>query len=481
MGRRDDSLLPRHVRRAYRPGFDGSRGTVNAQRKEPLPGDHSFASPTAPVPGATKAPAAPADTVATASTTDRQGTKSLSTARQSQPSGVSLLGRAWEAVWRESPADFDKMPADNVRDLGAFLQRVERYQPRTLQDDFEYRHRAAAAIRRAAQRILALEKDLNSPVYRAAKEALLRDRIRALPGALAAEQRTTLAQVEEYVTEAIAAGRTPAALEFAELACQTLQDAGQYRRAAEASRRLGELFAKRAKDGGGMRGEYLRANVEWLETMAKEFRPEDRPWVVPPAERLASLDIQPVANCSCDDLSGPGVFEGNGLAELPRGELTLGGIRFHVGGQLVILGGKNIPKLPKKVEGIRVQRKMLRLYALHSAQFAGPPRLVHDGDLVGQYTLHYEDGSSAALPIVFGHHVRDWWNSDRGKPVKEGEVVWTGSNRVSKWMNNSLRLYLGFWENPHPDKKVTTLDFTSTDTNAGPFCIALTVERAAGQ
>jgi beta-lactamase regulating signal transducer with metallopeptidase domain len=413
---------------------------------------------------------------------DRSVTERSSVDRQTE-GDVSVLGRLVEAVLgdSESPNDRYIVPENNFRDLLTFVRRLERYQPRTLQEDLEHRHRAAAAIRQAAQRIVDLETDKESLAYRRAEEALLRDRIHGLPGATPSEQRFTLAQIEQYVSNAIAAGRTSLAFDIAELTCKTLQEAGQYREAAEANRSFAKLFPELSEDEGGMRREYLRSNARWLEAKAKEFRPVERELPVVAAERTASLDIQPVANRPCDDLSGPGVFEGNGLAELPRGEVTLGGIRFTVGERLIVLGGKDIPKLPKMVAGVQVQRKIMRLYALHAVQFAGPPRLVCDGERIGEFTLHYDDGSSATLPIIFGVHVRNNWNDDRGTPVSEGKVVWTGRNRVSDWMNSSLRLYLGVWENPHQDKTVTTLDFKSTDSDAGPFCVALTVEEAAAE
>ena len=75
--------------------------------------------------------------------------------------------------------------------------------------------------------------------------------------------------------------------------------------------------------------------------------------------------------------------------------------------------------------------------------------------------------------------MRDWWNWDRGRPVTRGWVVWTGSNLVTDEYEVTLRLYLGLWENPHPAKKVESIDFLSTnDTICAPFCVAMTVEEA---
>jgi hypothetical protein len=459
------------------------RGRRSAAAQEPGRVDESAASPT-------NARAQPEDSrsgqkkpAAMAAAPDLQETAPSAGGRPLARSARSLWGRLLETALGadEPPADLYVVPSDDVEDLRAFLERVGRYQPEELRADLVHRRRAPLAIRKAAQRILELETDRDSPAYRAAEMAILRSRIQGLPGALPAEQRATLAQTEGHIAEMISAGRNIAALELAESACQTLQDAGRYRLAAEASKSLGGLFTKLPRNGQWMRGEYLRANAGWLLAKANELRPDDRQRETPPADRLVLLDLQPVANCSCDDLSGPGVFEGNGLAALPRGEQTFGGIRFMVGERLVTLGGKKTSHLPKKVEGIEVRRRLRRLYALHSTQFAMPPFVLREGDLIGQYTLNYEDGSSISLSIIFGHHVRDWWNDDRGKPVQDGEVVWTGANRVSEWTKKSLRLYLGVWENPHPEKMVATLDFKSTDTDAGPFCVALTVEMTADQ
>ena len=35
------------------------------------------------------------------------------------------------------------------------------------------------------------------------------------------------------------------------------------------------------------------------------------------------------------------------------------------------------------------------------------------------------------------------------------------------------------WENPHPDKRVSAIDFISTTSHAAPFCLAMTVEQVA--
>jgi len=181
------------------------------------------------------------------------------------------------------------------------------------------------------------------------------------------------------------------------------------------------------------------------------------------------------------DLSGPGDFEGNGLAELPQGECTLCGVKFLVGEKVVQLGRASVPEVKAKVAGILVNRRVKRLYVLHATQ-RGSPDSVKDGTAIGEYTIHYEDDSTAVMPIAYGEDVRDWWNWDEGRPVTRGRVVWTGKNCQTEQYEVMLRLYLGVWENPHPDKKVTTVDYAwNRKAPVAPFCVAMTVEEAASE
>ncbi|MGO8747633.1 MAG: hypothetical protein ACLQNE_16805 [Thermoguttaceae bacterium] len=193
-----------------------------------------------------------------------------------------------------------------------------------------------------------------------------------------------------------------------------------------------------------------------------------------PKGRLTPLDFQAKANRKTEDLSPSSGFEGNGLAELGLGDKTLDEVRFRIAPKLIQLAGGQEFAVPKTVEGIPVQRAVQRLYVLHATQWnAG------EGTVAGRYTFHYEDGSTASMPIVVGQDVRDWHDSDLdhlGKPVSRGRVVWTGSNRDSDRYGALIRLYLGTWENPRPGKKVTHIDFSSTGGEAAPFCVAMTVE-----
>jgi hypothetical protein len=169
---------------------------------------------------------------------------------------------------------------------------------------------------------------------------------------------------------------------------------------------------------------------------------------------------------------------GNHLAELPKGEQTFAGAKFKIGDGAIQLGSTMLPHMPEKIEGIKIDQSFAKLYVLHACGWgAAGPESVSDGTVIGQYTVHYEDNTSAVVPIAYGKDVRDWWNHDNSKPVTRGKVAWSGSSDLSRMFNVGIRLYLSTWENPQPDKKVRSIDYIATgDTAAAPFCVAMTAE-----
>jgi peroxiredoxin len=194
-----------------------------------------------------------------------------------------------------------------------------------------------------------------------------------------------------------------------------------------------------------------------------------------PKGKLTYVDLQPKANQKLAE-SFEGTSRPNNLAELPKGEQTLGGVKFRIGESLVHVARGRRRDLPTEIKGISVNRTLMKLYILQGTQWG----FAADGRLIGQYQVHYEDGTEETIPIVLGEDVRDWWNNDHSKAVTRGKVVWVGQNRASRMNNRTLRLYLATWDNPHRDKKVVTIDLVCPATsNAGPFCVAMTVEEAA--
>ena len=165
---------------------------------------------------------------------------------------------------------------------------------------------------------------------------------------------------------------------------------------------------------------------------------------------------------------------GNNLEELPQGEQTFGGVKFHVGEGCIQLGGPRLAKMPEKVPGIKVGLALAKLHVLHGTGWGGR---VQEGVLIGRYVVYYEDETSETIPIVYGVDLRDWWNFDDSKEAERGKVAWEGTGPAFGGQV-MLRLYLSTWENPHPGKTVTSITYVSAGTTeASPFCVAMTAEK----
>jgi hypothetical protein len=164
---------------------------------------------------------------------------------------------------------------------------------------------------------------------------------------------------------------------------------------------------------------------------------------------------------------------GNDLARLPRGIQELGGVRFDIRG-VVQVAGTEIPatRFPRQITGMRVELTCQRLHFLHASGW----RAV-EGTQIGQYVLHYDDGETAVIPLVYGQNTSDWWFYPNDPPnVSDAEVVWQGVNQASLSSNEALRLYKFTWENPRPEHGITQLDLFSTMASSAPYLIAVTAE-----
>jgi hypothetical protein len=193
------------------------------------------------------------------------------------------------------------------------------------------------------------------------------------------------------------------------------------------------------------------------------------------------VDPQPKANQKLTDSFGR--LDGNNLASLPRGERTFEDVNFKIGDSLIQLGSDLLKTKPERVDGIPVGKAFAKLYILHATVFGrGDPEIADDVQ-IAKYVVHYEGGDTEEISVVYGKDVRDWWFSNDEKSVSRGQVAWKGENEVTKDKAGfqrppeGIRLYLSTWKNPHPTKRVVSIDYVKVgDTPAAPFCVAITLE-----
>jgi hypothetical protein len=192
--------------------------------------------------------------------------------------------------------------------------------------------------------------------------------------------------------------------------------------------------------------------------------------------RFTLFDLQKHANQPLDrDFHG---YEGNNLKPLKKGRQSLGKIAFEVGDKFIQLASKRAPDWPEQVTGIAAGVTAARLHFLHGTGWPAT-----DGMEIGSFTVHYDDDSKIDIPIEYGVDVQDWWDFGRGEPPKRAEVVWRDVNEASanfRGQRIEIRLFKLTWSNPHPEKTISSLDYTSkNESSSAPFLISVTADREA--
>jgi hypothetical protein len=169
----------------------------------------------------------------------------------------------------------------------------------------------------------------------------------------------------------------------------------------------------------------------------------------------------------------------NNLATLGEGRRVLDGVPFEIAGVLQLQGQvfKNRGyQLPESFERIRVRDAGRRIYLLH----ANSGFMDAAGTTVAKLVLHYAGGEQAELPIIQQIHVLDWWEWSRAAVKNtdgpETVVAWRGRNAAAEAQGATLRLFKTAFANPHPEKRIQTLDYVSAMTNGAPFLVAITLE-----
>lgn len=188
------------------------------------------------------------------------------------------------------------------------------------------------------------------------------------------------------------------------------------------------------------------------------------------ASAASGIDIQPKANHALSQDMNE--LEGNNLKGLHQGQQKLAGVSYTIGPKVVRLRGAHAAGMPEKVEGIPVGAVASRLHFLHGTGYN-----VNPGTEVASYIVHFEDGTSERIPILYGEDIRDWWGAMNPPDLKRARVAWKGSNTAASGNQMAIALYDRVWVNPHPEKRVGSIDFISRNTECDPFLVAISVEK----
>jgi len=189
------------------------------------------------------------------------------------------------------------------------------------------------------------------------------------------------------------------------------------------------------------------------------------------------VDLAPVANCNfIDEEAGDGIGfldAGFDLRALPAGGvLLLGGVPFRIlsparnfGRTCVVLRGAKRPDLPDHIETIApVKSKVARLHFLLAAAWCD----VSSRRLCLVCTVHYDDGSEVTIPFREGLNIGPL---EQPQNLTEWKVAWQEKS-------GAVEVGLGrtTWTNPHPEKPVSWLRFSTPGNGAVPVIVAISLD-----
>ena len=169
-----------------------------------------------------------------------------------------------------------------------------------------------------------------------------------------------------------------------------------------------------------------------------------------------------------DDKTGGWTDQGaNDMRHFPVGNLLFKGIPFKIidphatihtklqKSCIILRDGTYKTWLPKEKLGIKIGKKASELSFLQCSAWSS---IKGDGKLLGKYEVIYQDGSLIDIPLLQNVNTSDWWNAN---DLPKAKVAWQGKNEAHH--DVSIGIYLFSWKNPHPEKKIKSINFKSNE------------------
>lgn len=159
------------------------------------------------------------------------------------------------------------------------------------------------------------------------------------------------------------------------------------------------------------------------------------------------------------------------LDALPTGVKQLGTVQYDLRGVVQVSGKPFVAdgkKFPEAVKGIQVGIKCQKLCFLHASRWTED-----NGTKIGSYMIHYANGRTWEVPIIFGVDLRDWRPMhDPGAGADGPAAAWQGQDKAG----NDVVLFETSWVNPLPLEEIASIDLVSAMTDAAPFLVAVTAQ-----
>jgi Beta-galactosidase/Beta-galactosidase trimerisation domain len=193
-------------------------------------------------------------------------------------------------------------------------------------------------------------------------------------------------------------------------------------------------------------------------------------------DKVFKIDLRPYVTTSfSDNISNDGkggwTDQGqmNDLSAIPLGAVNFYGVPYKIinpdtnkGKSCIVLKGTKRADFPAQVTGIKIHKKAVSLYFLHTMGWSS--------NHVMDYVIHYGDNSKLVIPVRRKYEIDGWWKpADANLESPNLKLAWTGKNKRSV----KIGIYTFRWENPYPGKVIKSIDIISAKQSV-PGIIAIT-------
>jgi hypothetical protein len=184
----------------------------------------------------------------------------------------------------------------------------------------------------------------------------------------------------------------------------------------------------------------------------------------------ALIDLSEHYNTSLDE-AWPGLDPLRPLAGVEAGLTRLSGAVFDLRGavQLHAMRPGLVP-YPAAVTNIVIAQAGRAVHLLLATVHPAAP-----GTPVAECVFHVADGRQQRFPLEYARHLAACVapSKERISSTNGGEVAWTSATTDGR----TARLYHCSWTNAFSDQVIERLDFVTREGNAGPFLVAISVEK----
>lgn len=224
--------------------------------------------------------------------------------------------------------------------------------------------------------------------------------------------------------------------------------------------------------------EVVARNPQWSFIPQPQPKVPAKPGKIIPARTAGTdkrmVDLSRYYNAALNETWHKGGLSNNTLKDLPRGVQILDGASFDIRGIVQLSGQQAEQELsvqfPEEVANITVKQKGQKIHFLHGCGW-----ISSEGTSIGTFVVHYGNGQTHSVPIVYGVDVQDWWMNEDFTSDSKPNVVWTGKNHSAP-DGPPIGVCKTTWVNPSPDVEIDHIDYQSAMENSAPFLIAITIE-----